>query len=83
MTLKFVSISEKQDLQYEVQFEIDGRRKIILVNESRSRITETSDFISTLTSNDKDFYQIWKDLDFRKTVSAAITELKASETIAA
>lgn len=83
MNVKLVSISEKPNSQYEIRFEREGKRKKLLIIETRSQIAGTDDFISTFTSGDKEFHQIWKDSGFRKNVCAAIRELKSAEKVAA
>jgi len=76
MNIKLLNVREKKHSKYEVRFERDGKSKAILITENCHWVEDIHDYISTITCENQEFYEIWANFDFRKSVSQEIKKIK-------
>ncbi len=79
MNIKLLNVSEETRSKYEVRFERDGKLKTILITEDCHLVENADDYLSVITSENQEFYEIWANFNFRKSVSQAIRQIKDSK----
>lgn len=75
MTIKLAEVKKLENSKFEVIFRRNGQLNSVVITENRHWVADIQDYISTITSENPDFYEIWGYADFRKEVSRAIKSL--------
>ncbi len=75
MTIKLSKVKKLEDSKFEIIFLQDGQLKSVVITQNCHWIDDLQDYISTINSENPDFYNLWGYADFRKEVSQAIKKL--------
>ena len=78
MTIELVEVKKTGKSRFEINFLQDGQSKFMVIRKNRHWVEDAHEFISIITSEHPDFYNLWGDADFRKNVCQAIKALTST-----
>jgi hypothetical protein len=72
--MKNIVVKHIENSKFEITFDKNGIRQQILITDNKDWVEEIGGYISHITSDNPDFYDIWGDNKFRKQVGEKIKE---------
>lgn len=72
--INLVSVKNLGRSKFEISFRQNGNSKKIIITENRHWVEEIEDYISNITSDNPEFYEIWGCFDFRTKVCSQIKQ---------
>ncbi len=76
MTPNLLNVKKIGKSKYLINYQENNEIKLLEITEERFWIEEVQEYLSIFNSDNSVFYEIWGYTDFKKSVSAAIADLR-------